>query len=66
MYTQVCISYYSSLHGDASSPLAFNSKPEYAIRKVQEKQEGLDMNCLNELLLYDVMIHMMLTSYGKI
>jgi hypothetical protein len=58
---QVCICYFSSSQGDGLSPLAFNSKPEYAIREVQENQEGPDMNGLNELNFYDVTMLMMLT-----
>jgi hypothetical protein len=50
----VCIHYFSSSQPDGLSPLAFNFKPEYAIKEVQKNQEGLDTNGLNELLVYDV------------
>jgi hypothetical protein len=44
--------------GDALSPLLFNFALKFAIRRIQENQEGLKLNRIEQLLVYDVSVNM--------
>jgi hypothetical protein len=53
-------------HGDALSPLLSNFSLEYAIRRVQQKLEGLKLNWTYQLLTYDYYVNILGKSINTI
>jgi hypothetical protein len=51
--------------GDALSPLLFNFAFEYVISKIQENEVGVELNGINQLLVYADDINLLDDSVNK-